>query len=50
MEGGNDYEIFVHERTKGHSIEDANPLTTLKKLEALFGVPAPATLTPPGDH
>jgi phosphomannomutase len=50
MEGGNDYEIFSHERTKGHSIEDANPLTTLKKLEALFGVPAPAALSPPGEH
>jgi phosphomannomutase len=50
FEGGNDYEIYSHERTKGHSIDDANPLTTLKKLEELFGVPAPAALTPPGSH
>eukprot|EP00933_Yihiella_yeosuensis_P063018 TRINITY_DN66059_c0_g1_i1.p1 TRINITY_DN66059_c0_g1~~TRINITY_DN66059_c0_g1_i1.p1 ORF type:complete len:262 (-),score=49.02 TRINITY_DN66059_c0_g1_i1:136-921(-) len=50
FEGGNDYEIFTHERTKGHSIEDANPLTTLKKLEELFGLPAPASLSPPGSH
>merc|ERR1712031_125831 len=50
FEGGNDYEIYSHERTKGHSIDDANPLTTLKKLEELFGVPAPTTLSPPGSH
>jgi len=50
FEGGNDYEIFSHPRTIGHSIADANPLTTLKELEKLFGVPAPASLTPPGTH
>lgn len=50
MEGGNDHEIYSHERTKGHSIDDANPLTTMKKLEALFGIPAPASLTPPAEH
>lgn len=49
-EGGNDFEIYTHPRTKGHSIEDANPLTTLKKLEELFGVPAPKSLTPPSSH
>lgn len=48
--GGNDYEIFTAERTKGHSIDDANPMTTLKKLSELFGIPAPASLTPPGAH
>lgn len=48
--GGNDYEIFTHERTDGHSIDDANPLTTLKKLEEIFGVPAPSTLSPPVSH
>ncbi|CAJ1447096.1 unnamed protein product [Effrenium voratum] len=50
FEGGNDFEIYSHPRTKGHSIEDANPLTTLKKLEELFGVPAPKSLTPPSAH
>lgn len=50
FEGGNDYEIFSHPRTLGHSIADANPLTTLKELEKLFGVPAPAELSPPGAH
>eukprot|EP00746_Dinoflagellata_sp_MGD_P000200 gnl/MRDRNA2_/MRDRNA2_100364_c0_seq1.p1 gnl/MRDRNA2_/MRDRNA2_100364_c0~~gnl/MRDRNA2_/MRDRNA2_100364_c0_seq1.p1 ORF type:complete len:261 (+),score=50.84 gnl/MRDRNA2_/MRDRNA2_100364_c0_seq1:83-865(+) len=50
FEGGNDYEIYTSERTIGHSIDDANPLTTLKKLEELFGVPAPAALSPPGAH
>merc|ERR1712137_231458 len=40
FEGGNDYEIYSHQRTKGHAIADADPLTTLKKLEELFGVPA----------
>merc|ERR1712136_582260 len=48
--GDNDYEIFTHERTDGHSIDDANPLTTLKKLEEIFGVPAPSTLSPPVSH
>lgn len=50
FEGGNDYEIFSHSRTIGHSIADANPMTTLKELEKLFGVPAPASLTPPSGH
>lgn len=50
FEGGNDFEIYEHPRTKGHSIADANPLTTLKELETLFGIPAPASLTPPGAH
>jgi phosphomannomutase len=50
MEGGNDYEIYSSDRTIGHSIADANPLTTLKELEKLFGVPAPETLSPPGAH
>ena len=50
FEGGNDFEIYTHPRTKGHSIDDANPLTTLKKLEELFGVPAPKSLTPPSSH
>merc|ERR1712146_424534 len=50
FEGGYDYEIYTHERTKGHAIEDANPMTTLKKLEELFGVPAPKKLSPPGSH
>jgi phosphomannomutase len=49
-EGGNDYEIFSHPRTEGHSIADADPLTTLKKLQELFGLPAPEALTPPGAH
>lgn len=48
--GGNDYEIFSSDRTIGHAIEDASPLTTLRKLAELFGVPAPAALTPPGAH
>ena len=50
FEGGNDFEIFSHPRTKGHSIDDANPMTTLKKLSELFDIPAPASLTPPGAH
>mmetsp|Transcript_77449 Transcript_77449/g.140846 ORF Transcript_77449/g.140846 Transcript_77449/m.140846 type:complete len:302 (+) Transcript_77449:27-932(+) len=50
FEGGNDYEIYSCERTIGHAIADANPLTTLKELEKLFGVPAPAALSPPGSH
>jgi len=50
FEGGNDYEIFTHPRTVGHSIDDANPMTTLTKLSELFGVPCPAALTPPGAH
>merc|ERR1711972_1302645 len=50
FEGGNDYEIYPSERTIGHSIADANPMTTLKELEKLFGVPAPEKLSPPGAH
>jgi len=50
FEGGNDFEIFSHKRTVGHSIADANPMTTLRKLEELFGEPAPSALTPPGSH
>merc|ERR1712137_1280311 len=41
FEGGNDYEIYSHPRTTGHAVEDANPMTTLKKLSELFGVPCP---------
>jgi len=48
--GGNDYEIFEAPRTIGHAIVDADPMTTLKKLSELFGIPAPASLTPPGAH
>ena len=36
FEGGNDYEIFSHARTIGHSIDDANPETTRRILEELF--------------
>lgn len=48
--GGNDYEIYSHDRTIGHAIEDQNPLTTLKELEKTFGLPAPTSLTPPEAH
>jgi len=48
--GGNDFEIYESPRTIGHAIEDANPMTTLKKLSELFAVEAPASLTPPGAH
>merc|ERR1712160_216048 len=50
FEGGNDFEIFSAARTIGHSIADADPMTTLKKLEELFGVAAPEKLTPPSSH
>ena len=50
FKGGNDFEIFSDPRTKGHSIDDANPMTTLKKLSELFGVACPASLSPPGSH
>jgi len=50
FEGGNDYEIYTHHRTQGHSIEDANPMTTLKLLSERFGITCPASLTPPGSH
>ena len=36
FEGGNDFEIFTHPRTVGHSIDDANPETTRRILEELF--------------
>uniref|UniRef100_A0A7S3RUK4 Phosphomannomutase n=1 Tax=Emiliania huxleyi TaxID=2903 RepID=A0A7S3RUK4_EMIHU len=48
--GGNDYEIFTSPRTVGHSIDDADPMTTLKKLSALFDLPCPPSLTPPAAH
>ena len=48
--GGNDYEIFSHPRTIGHSIDDANPMTTLKILADLFGLPAPEQLSDFGSH
>eukprot|EP00444_Apocalathium_aciculiferum_P000959 CAMPEP_0183391402 /NCGR_PEP_ID=MMETSP0370-20130417/6403_1 /TAXON_ID=268820 /ORGANISM="Peridinium aciculiferum, Strain PAER-2" /LENGTH=261 /DNA_ID=CAMNT_0025571113 /DNA_START=61 /DNA_END=846 /DNA_ORIENTATION=+ len=50
FEGGNDFEIYTCERTIGHSVEDADPMTTLKQLAELFGLPAPAKLTPPDAH
>merc|ERR1711920_4693 len=50
FEGGNDFEIYSSPRTIGHAIEDANPMTTLKELEKLFGLPAPEKLSPPGAH
>eukprot|EP00966_Prymnesium_polylepis_P333621 7389071-Prymnesium_polylepis.1 len=50
FEGGNDYEIYSSPRTIGHAIEDADPMTTLKKLSELFGVPCPTSLTPPDTH
>mmetsp|Transcript_35703 Transcript_35703/g.83581 ORF Transcript_35703/g.83581 Transcript_35703/m.83581 type:complete len:261 (-) Transcript_35703:56-838(-) len=48
--GGNDYEIYSHPRTIGHSISDADPLTTLRELSSLFGIPCPESLTPPEEH
>lgn len=48
--GGNDSEIYAHPRTTGHSIDDADPMTTLTKLSELFGLPCPAALTPPATH
>merc|ERR1712232_461754 len=42
FEGGNDHEIFTSSRTIGHSIDDANPMTTLKELGNLFGMQPPA--------
>ena len=48
--GGNDHEIYEHPRTIGHAIEDANPATTLRILGELFGIPPPASLSPPGAH
>ena len=50
FKGGNDFEIFSDPRTKGHSIDDADPMTTLKILSELFDVPCPEKLTPPGSH
>ena len=34
-EGGNDHEIYIHERTIGHSVQ--SPEETLKLLKELFG-------------
>lgn len=34
----------------GHSIDDADPMTTLKKLSTLFDLPCPPSLTPPAAH
>jgi len=48
--GGNDYEIFNHERTVGHAITEADPAQTLKFLEEISGIPAPKSLTPPAAH
>mmetsp|Transcript_56988 Transcript_56988/g.128095 ORF Transcript_56988/g.128095 Transcript_56988/m.128095 type:complete len:261 (-) Transcript_56988:43-825(-) len=48
--GGNDYEIYSHARTQGHAISDASPMTTLKILSELFGVPCPSELSPPEEH
>jgi len=50
FEGGNDFEIYSHPRTIGHSIEDANPMTTLKMLSEIFGIECPPFLSPPGSH
>lgn len=50
FEGGNDFEIYESPRTIGHKIDDASPMTTLKKLAELFHLPAPALLTPPASH
>ena len=50
FQGGNDYEIFSSERTKGHSIDDADPMTTLKLLGELFGGNVPTSLSSPQAH
>ena len=50
FKGGNDFEIFSDPRTMGHSIDDADPMTTLNKLSQLFGITCPAALSPPGSH
>jgi phosphomannomutase len=34
LQGGNDYEIFTHERTIGHSVN--SPEDTMKLLNQLF--------------
>ena len=34
MEGGNDYEIFNHERTEGYAVE--KPEDTIKYLNEIF--------------
>lgn len=34
--GGNDYEIFMDERTVGHSVKD--PEDTMKQLKEMFGM------------
>eukprot|EP01017_Pseudomicrothorax_dubius_P044796 TRINITY_DN7620_c0_g1_i4.p1 TRINITY_DN7620_c0_g1~~TRINITY_DN7620_c0_g1_i4.p1 ORF type:complete len:172 (+),score=65.29 TRINITY_DN7620_c0_g1_i4:64-579(+) len=36
FEGGNDYEIFVHEKTVGHSV--TGPQDTIKQLKELFNI------------
>lgn len=36
-QGGNDYEIFTHERTIGHAV--SSPEDTLRLLDELFPVP-----------
>jgi phosphomannomutase len=49
--GGNDNEIYEHKRTIGHAITEADPLQTLKMLAEIFpDLPAPASLSPPGEH
>ena len=48
--GGNDHELYEHPRTIGHAITEADPLQTLKMLEEITGIPAPASLTPPAAH
>ena len=35
MKGGNDYEIFTHNRVKGHTT--AGPHDTIAQCKALFG-------------
>lgn len=34
--GGNDYEIYIDDRTVGHAVE--NPEDTIRQLKDLFGV------------
>ena len=38
FEGGNDYEIFSHEKVKGHTV--TSPEDTMKQLKDLFDVSA----------
>lgn len=37
LQGGNDYEIYTHERTIGHTVK--SPEDTLRLLDELFPVP-----------